>query len=235
MFRVTTASMAAMLAMVSGQANAADLSRPDYRPAAYADAALPYNWSGFYAGANLGSMWADTNLKDTTSGTSWSNNARGFTGGGQVGYNYQTGRLVLGIEGTMDWASMNKTSGPISVPGVGMLEAAGGYNWVATVAGRVGFAADNWLFYGKVGGAWVDAQARISNLTNATSAKTSDVTSGMVYGGGIEYGITKNWTARLEYDYVSVNNRTVTSPAGNINIKSDNDVQLLTLGINYKF
>src|SRR6516165_6944257 len=96
----TAAAVPALLAL-SMAANAAEVGA---RPPVYAPppgyVAPPFTWTGFYVGGNLGGAWSQRNLTDTLLGLNLSNlNDKGaFIGGGQLGFNYQFGNFVLGIE-----------------------------------------------------------------------------------------------------------------------------------------
>jgi outer membrane immunogenic protein len=78
------------------------------------------------------------------------NSSSGVVDGGQLGYNYQFGGLVLGAEWTFDGTSLNAPRT------VGALQGAGNTKWITTIAGRSGVAADNVLYYGKAGGGWAN-------------------------------------------------------------------------------
>src|SRR5215471_9098997 len=100
-----TAAVAALLAL-SMAANAAEVGA---RPPVYAPppiyVAPPFSWTGFYLGANIGGAWGRRSVTDSLFGLSLSNsvnNNGAFIGGGQLGYNYQCGNFVLGIEGDFD-------------------------------------------------------------------------------------------------------------------------------------
>src|SRR5215472_925959 len=89
---------------ISGAALAADLPpSPPRAPAVYTPAVVPvYNWTGFYIGGNLGAAWTQGHASDTL-GNSWSNSQHAvFTGGGQVGANYQINWFVVGVEAAFD-------------------------------------------------------------------------------------------------------------------------------------
>ena len=112
----------------------------------------PYNWSGFYLGANIGAGWTGGSLNIP------SNNLYGgiteFIGGVQTGYNFQAGHLLFGLEGDFDGATFGHPSRP--TPTLGSVN----QSWVGTVAGRVGLVEDKWLLYSKLGGAWCTAKLR---------------------------------------------------------------------------
>jgi outer membrane immunogenic protein len=70
------------------------------------------------------------------------------------------------------------------------LQVATSTQWVSTLAGRFGFAADRALFYGKAGGGWVSNNATVTNLASGASASSSGTNSGWVLGAGVEYAFT---------------------------------------------
>src|SRR3954462_2122455 len=93
---------------------AADLSRPvPYTKAPIAEQYSAYNWSGFYLGANAGAKWA--NFDETF--RSGALTPLGFKGdsdvswlaGGQLGFMWQTGQFVFGIEGDIDDTRLRKS------------------------------------------------------------------------------------------------------------------------------
>ena len=138
---------------LSGAAAAADLPvapAPYYKAPVYAPA---YNWSGFYLGINGGggwgrSTWTTTGPFDTSGGLV----------GGTLGYNYQVNQVVLGVEGDIDWANINGSTntGCTAVGGTGC---ATGDNWLSTVRGRLGYAADRFMPYITGGAAFGDIKA----------------------------------------------------------------------------
>jgi outer membrane immunogenic protein len=179
-------------------------------------------------------------------GDSFSNAQKAvFAGGGQVGANYQFNWLVVGVEADFDWLANNSnSSNAVFVPGVGSLQFSANDRWMTTLAGRVGVAANNWLFYAKGGGGWVGVNN--PTLTNVTtggsiSVSNSNSNSGWLAGAGIEWAFAPNWTAKIEYDFLGLNNSSLTVPVGTPLIGGDvitvtnRDVQTLTVGINYLF
>jgi outer membrane immunogenic protein len=234
---------------VGGSALAADLPpSPPRVPAVYVPAVVPvYNWTGVYIGGNLGAAWTQGKLSDTL-GNSWSNAQQAvFTGGGQVGANYQFNWAVVGIEADFDWMANNhNSSNAVFAPPVGALQFSANNRWVTTLAARFGVAADNWLFYAKGGGGWVGvSNPTITNVSTlgSISVSNSNNSSGWLAGAGVEWGFAQNWTARLEYDFLGLSSqsRTVTgilpgpTPFTDTITVSNRDVQTLTLGINYLF
>ena len=123
-------------------ADAADLLRP------YGPPPLPpvFSWTGFYVGIHAGGEFGDTSFSDPFSG--FSNNPRiaGFEGGGQVGFDYQMGALVIGAE-----ADISGTTLIGNATDAAMFTRRTNGQWLSTVTGRLGYAVDRWLLYGKGG------------------------------------------------------------------------------------
>ena len=186
-------------------------------------AAPPYNWSGFYVGANFGGGWTNGSLN--IPGNNFYGGITELIGGVQAGYNFQTGHLLLGVEGDFDWASFNHPTFPVPTLG------SASNHWMSTVAGRVGLVNDRWLVFAKLGGGWVQSSA-IVNLPGSPSWNGSNTNGGWLIGGGIEYGFKAHWTVKLEYDYLALSGwNSATVPAVGLN----RDVQTIKAGINYKF
>jgi outer membrane immunogenic protein len=196
---------------ISSPALAADLPPPaaPRAPAVYVPAVVPvYNWAGIYIGVNGGygfgsSTWTDpNNLSGTT--TSGSFNTNGGLVGGTLGVNFQTGGLVLGVEGDIDWQSLKGSSSNAFCTGVfspADLNCQTKSNWVGTVRGRVGYAADRFLFYATGGGAYGNVEASLTGLPFQSSTEF-----GWTAGAGVEVAFAENWTAKIEYLYVDLGN-----------------------------
>jgi outer membrane immunogenic protein len=144
-----TAAAAAALLALSMAANAAEVGA---RPPVYAPppiyVAPPFSWTGFYLGANIGGTWGRRNVTDSLFGLSLSNsvdNNGAFIGGGQLGFNYQFGNFVLGIEGDFDGiANTNTAANGVVGPGIGTILLTSNNRWITTLAARVGVANDTW-------------------------------------------------------------------------------------------
>ena len=199
-----------------------------------------FSWTGFYVGGNIGAGWESFNITDRLTGLNFGSNTRSaFIGGGQVGFNYQVNPFfVIGVEGFFDGIASNKNAGTgVFVPGIGLVTASAQPDWVSTAAGRIGFTGpgfDHWLFYAKGGGGWVQASTTI-NAPVATFSE-SRTTSGWMAGGGIEWAFAPNWTARIDYQYIGLEN-TALAPGflvDTFNTRNAN-VQTLTVGVNYLF
>ena len=230
---------AVTLTVAAPGAFAADL--PIKAPGAAVPMVAPipvYNWTGFYVGANLGGAWDRTTINDEFFDVSFSNTRSGFIGGGQIGYNWQFSPVfVLGVEWMFDATDIRTDTTIVDLSG-DIIAANQKVDWIQTIAARFGWAANNWLFYGKAGGGWVRDSATLSVPGTAFSASASDTRGGWMVGAGIEYGITQNWTVKVEWDHIGlgdVNHQgfVALSPFDNITVSRRFD--LLTAGLNYKF
>jgi outer membrane immunogenic protein len=209
---------------LSGAAAAADLPvapAPYYKAPVYAPA---YNWSGFYLGINGGggwgrSTWTTTGPFDTSGGLI----------GGTLGYNYQVNQVVLGVEGDIDWANINGSTntGCTAVGGTGCTT---GDNWLSTVRGRLGYAADRFLPYITGGAAFGDVKASGPGLTG-----TDTTNAGWTLGGGIEFAIAGHWTAKAEYLYVDLGNVSCGLACGAAVQNVNWHANIGRVGLNYRF
>jgi outer membrane immunogenic protein len=248
LFHATTA-LSALLA-TSMAANAADAyarpySPPPYVPPAYV--APVFTWTGFYLGGNIGGAWRNDNLSDTLSGLNFSNgNNNGvFIGGGQLGFNWQVSNFVLGFEWDIDGAANNNNTGTVFVPALGTIQVTSNNRWITTLAARFGVTNGYWLFYGKAGGGWVgNDDFTINNLTTGTSitASNNNTNSGWLVGAGIEWAFAPNWSAKVEYNYLGLDDRTFIVPAGvpgflpgDTFTQSNRNIQMVKVGVNYLF
>lgn len=212
-------------------ASAADLPRPVYKASPYLSPEPVYSWTGFYVGINGGYGWSKIS-GDGTFGPA-SATAKGFLGGGQVGYNYQMGSVVLGAEVDAAWANV-KYEEPLFA---GTLTFKNDY--FITAAARLGYAFDRYLVYGKVGGAWT--RDRWDGNDGAGGTVTGRNTrSGWMLGAGVEYAFMSNWSVKAEYDYLMF--RAITpslTTTGGLGVAGTASVKLNThiakLGLNYRF
>jgi len=234
---------------VSGIANAADLGLPAPAPPPV-PAYIPFSWTGFYIGGNIGAAWTQGDFTDSLGNTFTGGSNAGsvvFMGGGQIGANYQVNYwLVAGVEATFDWLTNNNSeSDAIFIPAVGSsVKVSVNDRWLTTLAARIGVTAEKALFYVKGGGGWVgDNQFTVTNVNTGASisGSNSSTTGGWLVGAGFEYAFSPNWTAKVEYDFLALSNTSVTVPAAigfpaSDTISTNNhDIQLVTVGFNYLF
>lgn len=242
LFASAIAALAAVtLAMAGPCAFAADypVKAPVRAPVAAPPVVAPiplYNWTGFYIGANIGGAWDRTTITDNLFDVAFSDTRSGFIGGGQIGYNWQLSPVwVVGVEWMFDGTDIRTDDVVVVFPNTIITSAK--VDWIQTLAARFGWASNNWLFYGKAGGGWVRDSATLT-LNGLISASASDTTGGWLVGLGVEYGITPNWTVRVEWDHIGLGDTThpgfvVRAPFDVITVSRRFD--LLTAGLNYKF
>jgi outer membrane immunogenic protein len=260
-----------LIALVAGPAMAADM--PVKAPLR---AVTAYSWTGFYVGGNVGGNWQRASFESNLIGCNvvgcasglphigfdpaiaaagtGSNTQGGFTAGGQVGYNWQINSLVLGVE-----ADINALSGKPAIAAAGAVSVNTGTftlansasaDWLATVRGRAGFAADRFLIYatGGVAFAHIKFSQSFSDIcctssTPLTTFTTSATKTGYAVGGGLEYAFASNWSLRGEYLYAGGfgavgGSYVATSVNGNGDLHSGSarlSIQQARLGLNYKF
>jgi len=233
-------AVAAATALSICSARAADLPVPakaplPTAPVAYAPAAV-YSWTGFYLGGNLGAGFANSSWSDPVTGANNTFNSKvGFLGGGQIGANYQWNQLVLGVESDFDWTKGMGLSGS-GLDSVGN-SINTGVNFTSTVTGRIGAAFDRLLVYGKGGLALAQDNSMFTD-TSGNSASTTFMRTGWTVGGGFEYALGSNWTARIEYDYLGFGPQALsfsTSTPTLYNTNASLNVQEVKAGVNFKF
>jgi len=225
-----------------------------------------FSWTGFYIGAHVGSAWATTESSlnsisvtqcfgaqclpaDSIGGLSIpisSHNINGFLGGVQGGYNWQFAPWgVFGIETQWSWSDLNGTT-----PCVVILACTTDTKWVGTLAARLGFVVDRALIYMTDGVGWAHSEYTVSlNLQPlvpiSISSSVSDTRIGAMWGAGVEYAFTQNWSAKIEYDFIDFRNKdynfAATFSEGPDSIRFDfgstirERVHLVKFGINYRF
>ena len=223
-----------------------------------APAPPPCNWTGFYLGVQGGYGWGD--LRWTTSEfipeeLIVQQTHSGFFVGGEEGYNYQIGWLVLGVEGDFSYSDVNaRTGGPASLqienPGPSTFET--GTDWVGSVGLRVGVAFHRFLFFAKGGVSfanlnysWFRVDTAPAEEPHTESFETTEMRTAPMVGGGVEYALSCHWSAKIEYKHlflgrnhirgVSVDTFGEAPESGELEIfKSEADQNQVQLGLNYK-
>lgn len=181
----------------------------------------PYTWSGFYLGINGGGGLGRSSW-DTAGGFDIS----GGLVGGTIGYNYQIGEAVLGVEGDIDWSGIRGSTTTAGCP-AGCTTSD---SWLSTVRGRLGYAAGRFMPFVTAGGAFGNINASTPGL-----AGNSATNAGWTVGAGLEFAIAGNWTAKAEYLYVDLGRFNCGvgcgAPTDNVSFNTN----LIRGGINYRF
>ena len=236
--------LASALCVLPFAASAADL--PMKAPYRSMDP-VTFTWTGFYVGGSggiisQGAVQTDVDGFDYLAGAP--GDTRGVTGTGglfgvNVGYNYQMGTWVLGLEADISASSLDNTMNQSITP-FGFASCRWGFqsklSSLGTVRGRIGYAFNRALIYATGGLAYGHVQNNASSDSGEpgqyfSSTKTK---TGWTAGGGVEYAVTNNWTVRSEILYVDLGTTTVTNNSG-CRFGFKNTYTLGRLGVNYKF
>lgn len=167
-----------------------------------------YNWTGFYLGLSGGYAWQDLVIViDPATGVdSTVRAASGGLIGGQIGYNWQIGSVVLGLEGDGHWASIKRnTANYNSMINAGVMPADSTINALATARLRLGTTMGPLFGYVTGGGALMHRKLSIPAGFAVGPAVGSEGKTqfGFAAGGGVEYAFGRNWTAKAEYMFYS--------------------------------
>ncbi|MDX8521154.1 outer membrane protein [Mesorhizobium dulcispinae] len=182
---------------------AADLEQP-------IPAELPYSWTGFYAGVNAGAAFDMSKFDNTADPNRFLQpvpnmnfSGTGFLGGVHVGYNYQMGNYVVGVEGSADLGTLDdKAKTPVAPLGSGFIELK--QKWLASIAGRIGYAYDRFLVYGTGGVAFTSYGVNTDDsffIGHFTHSYNDNTRVGWTIGAGVEYAIDPKWTIGVDYKY----------------------------------
>jgi outer membrane immunogenic protein len=228
----------ALFAISTTPSFAADMRMPVKAP----PIAVPlFTWTGFYIGLN-GGYGGDRFEYDFAvlgvPGSTRVTSGGGF-GGGQIGYNYQVGSWVFGVEGDIQASDIK---GEISATVLGVTATTGSkIEWFATARGRLGYAWDRVLLYatGGYAHASVDTTGTVTIVGAgapfgvAGGINTSH--NGWVAGGGIEYAFTNNLTLKTEYQYLDFDSKTLASAGAATFIDVRPTAHTVRGGLNWKF
>jgi outer membrane immunogenic protein len=233
---------AALVAAASLSAQAADM--PVKAP--YAPPMAAPSWTGFYIGGFIGAGWGtdEANLTSLSFTTLpgpvplASPSISGVLGGGQIGYNYQSGWVVLGVEG--DFAGTDIKG---SAPCVVVFTCSASDNWLATASGRIGGLVGNQtLVYVKGGGAWENTKYTGADplgavLTPGGSISATKTNTGWLLGMGVEYAFTNHWRGFIEYNYMDFGTNTVSFSGfgGSGTAALTDKLSVMKAGVNYAF
>jgi outer membrane immunogenic protein len=236
-------SVAFLACAVAGLASKA-LSQ-DY---GYDAAPVLHQWRGLYGGAHVGGAWGSTSAHDTGSANTlddyWSAAPSGVVAGVQLGYNWQAGSLLYGVEGDLGYLGLAGSATTAYVPFGYDRSTHTDSGFYMTLRGRLGVVLDQWALYATGGYIGADTTVSIVEACGdtvcggpfAVSGSNSSFRSGWTLGGGAEFVLGGPWTAKAEYLYYDLGSRTVTTTGtGTTTWKADTDGSLVRAGINYRF
>jgi outer membrane immunogenic protein len=259
---LATASGIAAVAAAGG-VQAADMRAPMKAPPPMPPPAP--SWTGFYIGGNLGAAWQQSHFQSSgydgggglidaipISGT---NTKTSFIGGGQVGYNWQSGSAVYGVEADISGLG-NSGSSSSQIFAVNKFCSFGGncthnasskIDWVATFRGRLGLAFTDTMVYATAGLAVGHVKNSVSETSNGYCGSScafgpfssSSTKTGLAVGGGVEHMLSPNWTVRLEAMFIDLGHSSVSvvpsSKGSPFTATFSNQMVVGRVGLNYKF
>ena len=230
----STAALALLLASaLLTPTGAADLSvAPMYK----APPAPVATWTGSYIGVSGGGAWGNAAVHNNATGLDQA--PRFDLSGGLIGvtsgFNVQNGNVVVGYEG--DTSASNKKGSAFEFPPNGAFGNQVKENWLSTFRGRVGYAQGNWLIYATAGGALANVENSIVGPPGTVSEKHAHW--GWTAGGGVEVKLNPDWSAKVEYLYVGLQDKSYFNPAPSVLIPSNQglrlDEHIVRVGVNYK-
>jgi outer membrane immunogenic protein len=267
-------AVVALTAVGAVAAQAADLPTRKEAPAPIF-VPPPFTWTGFYVGLNAGGIWPsgsrNASILDTNPATAafvtagfpggLGSQSAGFLGGGQAGYNWQTGAFVLGVETDFDGSTLSKKFNNVGSPFAAATGLGGDFltvngknslTWLGTTRARLGFVAtpDNRLMIYATGGVAYgggNSQFSVFDATHGAifSGTPSSSRVGWVIGGGAEYAVTNNITIKGEYLYADLGSTnfnttqniaaTTFFPGVSATGKIAWNASIFRAGVNYKF
>ena len=234
--------VACFVGLLATSARGADLGGYAPPPQSMPADLPPLMWTGLYVGLNGGyagsrdvtrevsaTPYDGLNLEHFGSRTS------GFTGGAQIGYNYQLGHVVLGVEADFNYLDFSRS---VNSPSAAVTESVSG-SFVGTVRPRVGLAFGPALFYATGGLAYGSVDTTITgNTANTLSASNTDMRVGWAAGGGVEYALGRHWSLRAEYLHTDLGRADTSGTALDTNTyawRNHLTDDAVRLGINFRF
>ena len=281
----TMAGLLAGTALLAGAIGAQAADLPLRSAPVFAPPPPIFTWTGAYFGINAGYAFTDNDAIRTAGNNGpgagaligpantntvanvatnrrparFSNDQDGFTGGGQIGYNFQFGGLsgvVFGIEADAQYTDLEQSRRFLSAlndPSTFRQ----GIDFIGTVRGRLGYAFDRLLVYGTGGFAYGDVTTSARFFSNAAgnplayAGGNSGIKTGYTYGGGLEYAMPTDSflnffrssavTIKAEYLRYDLGTTTVlvnqvnAAPSGSYTSRFDTEGSLVRAGLNFKF
>lgn len=209
-----------------------------------------YDWTGLYIGGHVGGGWFDKdwftpltpiNIAGGCPGCptkAGSHSGKSWLAGGQIGFNFQFDSIIAGIEAQFSWTDFEASSPHALAPA--LLAINSKTNYLGTIAGRLGFAWDRTLVFVKGGAAWAHDKFWSSIPGIIPVSQSVTVTRwGWMAGGGVEFGLMNNWSAKIEYNYMDFGRDRETLQPVNAFAPFQYDIkqtiQVVKVGINYRF
>jgi len=190
-------------------------------------------WAGFYAGVNAGYGWSPNSDQLALAGDNPTGlSPEGGFGGGQIGYNWQVGHLVFGVETDLQGSDISDRVQDF-VYGDTFRSS---LDWFGTVRGRLGYGFDRALLYVTAGFAY----GGVHNSVDGPAFRFDGTATGYVLGAGVEYKFSPAWSIKGEYQYINLGTNDPTGPFGPYSAipgttVRDDEFHTLRVGLNYRF
>ncbi len=193
-------------------------------------------WTGSYIGIAGGGAWGDAVVRNNVRGVDQT--PRLDLSGGIIGvtsgFNVQSGSLVLGIES--DTSATSKKGVAPQFPPNAAFNTEVKERWLSTFRGRIGYSQDNWLLYATAGGALASMQNSIIGPPGIISERHWHW--GWTAGAGVEVKLSQDWSAKVEYLYVGLQDKSYFNPAPSLAFQNNQrlhvDDHIVRVGVNYK-
>ena len=252
MRKLLIVTAAALLSSIAGPVLAAEL--PIGVPLA---APIPvFSWSGCYLGGHVGAGWGRKDITDpvqlaqdavigpgtTIGATTAEVSLSGVLVGGQIGCDYQFApNWVVGVEGAASGSNLKGSTNvglPVGFPG-DQATVTATTDFIPSVTGRLGYAFDRLLLYGKGGVAWATDKYTVNGMLTGVGFgfQGLDVRTGWTAGAGLEWVFSRSWSANVEYDYFSFGKGSIFMSdaingfTGTVSVKQN--VQVVKAGLNF--
>ncbi len=192
------------------------------------------NWTGLYVGAHggYGSSRITGVYDEAGDNGSFNIDPKGALGGLQIGYNFQNGAIVYGLEADGSWSGMSKQRTDTEGDSEKLKTTS-----LASIRGRVGIAADNRLYY--ITGGWGMINSKLDVVEGGNPASQGLRSSGLVIGSGVDWAFNPNWSVRLEgLTYFANKSKAMPALTGDSDIQDyikQDAVAVLRVGVNYRF
>jgi outer membrane immunogenic protein len=181
-------------------------------------AAQSYNWTGLYFGAHLGGAWSSSEASDVMApaggfftaalGDTFSFDSSGVAGGGQLGYQFQSGRWVFGAEVAGTWPDLHDHQVSPFFPLSQRVEMR--INPILTATVRLGYTWDRWLAYIKGGYAGADVEFRAyDSAADVGLTNNNHWVSGYTVGAGLEYALYEGVRIGVDYAFIDLQSDTL--------------------------
>jgi len=213
-----------------------------YEPSGKGFAPPPvYSWTGFYVGGHAGLASGDTEGGvQGFSGVDTQLDLDGGIYGGYVGYNYQSGAWVFGIEGTYSGSNIDANGQTPPLFGLFPFQVQQELDWLATIEGRVGYAFGRSMVYARGGWAWGKLETTADILPGPPTLTGSETHNGWTAGFGFEHALGDWLIARVEYSHVDLDSETHNLRCGgcffdNTPIENEAELDIIRIGLSVKF